>query len=273
MLHVIARGNNKQHIYLDDEDRRRFLVILSQVKARSCFRLFGYCLMPNHFHLLLQIGRFSISRIMHDLLARYSQNFNARRERCGHLFQGRFKSLLCARDSYLLELIRYIHLNPVRSGLVVDPIQWPWSSHRDYLSSSGWHGIDRDICLSMLATRPEMQAVAYEQFIRAGMGSAARGEAPHVPDLGALVEELVVTKVQADAAEVGIVEIGQAVARETGISIREIRGRRRHRSISSARHVLIHRAIAHGLRPSEIAAFINVSPAAVSAVSGRPEKT
>lgn len=130
VYHVTARGNAKQDIYLDHGDKAAFLQLLARACDRHTWRCHGYCLMMNHYHLLLETGAPSLSKGMKYLNGTYTQSFNRRHRRVGHLFQGRFKSILVEADSYLRELARYIVLNPVRAGMVRTPSEWPWSSYR-----------------------------------------------------------------------------------------------------------------------------------------------
>src|SRR5579883_3064641 len=115
VFHVISRGNAKQEIFFEKRDWQRFLDLLSDVKNATRLNVLAYCLMPNHFHLLVRTGPVRLSTIMQQLLTRYAAYFNTRTGRVGHVFQSRFKAYLCDRDAYLLELVRYIHLNPVRA--------------------------------------------------------------------------------------------------------------------------------------------------------------
>jgi len=130
LYHVTSRGNAKQPIYLDDEDRKNFLDILSQVVERYKWICHAYCLMNNHYHLIIETPEANLSRGMRQLNGVYTQKFNWRHHRVGHLFQGRYKAILVERETYLLELTRYVVLNPVRAGFVDDPKDWPWSSYR-----------------------------------------------------------------------------------------------------------------------------------------------
>jgi REP-associated tyrosine transposase len=132
LYHVISRGNQRRAIYKDDEDYRRFQTLLSEVVKRYSITLCAYVFMPNHFHLLLEVGRVPLAKVMQSLLYRYTRHYNRRYRKVGHLFQGRYQAILCDRDNYLMKLIRYLHLNPVRAGMVSDPSRYRWSSHRDY---------------------------------------------------------------------------------------------------------------------------------------------
>jgi REP element-mobilizing transposase RayT len=128
--HVTARGNEQREIFRDDVDRERWLGLLGDTVVLFTWRLHAYVLMGNHYHLVLETPVPSLSRGMRHLNGVYTQAFNRRHERVGHLFQGRFQSILVERESHLLELLRYVVLNPVRAGLVSFAPEWPWSSYR-----------------------------------------------------------------------------------------------------------------------------------------------
>jgi REP element-mobilizing transposase RayT len=128
----MARGVDKREIFVDDQDRHEFLGAIVRLKSQTPCSILAYCLMGNHFHLAIRVGSAPLSQIMQRLLTTYVLGFNARHTREGHLFQARYKSRLCLDDAYLISLIRYIHMNPVRAGLVANPGDWRWSSHRIY---------------------------------------------------------------------------------------------------------------------------------------------
>ncbi|MBU4315456.1 transposase [Patescibacteria group bacterium] len=129
LYHITVRGNQKKEIYYSDYDRRCFLSVIERVfKARNII-CHAYCLMPNHFHLVLETPEANISLCMRDINSIYTQSYHKIHNTVGHLFQGRFKSFLIEKESYLLEVIRYTVLNPVRAGLVDDPEDWRWSSY------------------------------------------------------------------------------------------------------------------------------------------------
>ena len=127
----MARGNNGQKVFHRDGDYEAFLDQLLVVR-RYPFYLYAYVLMPNHFHLLLEVQESPTARIMQSLLTGYVRRFNRAHRHKGHLFQGRYKAIVCDRDNYLMELVRYIHLNPLRAKMVKRPGQWQWSGHGEY---------------------------------------------------------------------------------------------------------------------------------------------
>ena len=132
----MARGNVKAPVFLDDIDRQQFLAGLHRVATRLDWRVLAFCLMLNHYHLLLETPQATLARGMRDVNGAYAQGFNYRHARVGHLFQGRYKAILVERGAYLLEVIRYIVRNPVTAGLCAAPEDWHWSSHRATLGLS-----------------------------------------------------------------------------------------------------------------------------------------
>ena len=134
MYHVISRGNARAPIFVDDHDRRLFLSELTKVAERLDWWYWAYCLMGNHYHLVVETTQPTLARGMRDLNGNYSQAFNRRHERVGHLFQGRYRSILIDSHGYLPHVIRYVVMNPVRAGLVTHPHDWYWSS---FLATTG----------------------------------------------------------------------------------------------------------------------------------------
>ncbi|OGR94355.1 MAG: hypothetical protein A2V88_17110 [Elusimicrobia bacterium RBG_16_66_12] len=131
----MARGVDGRETFADNRDRQLFLTALTEIKRETPFTLFAYCLMGNHFHLAIKVGVVPLSQILQRLLTRYVSIFNHRHDRTGHLFQARYKAVLCVDAAYLLRLIAYIHDNPVRSGLAVKNEDWEWSSSGAYLEN------------------------------------------------------------------------------------------------------------------------------------------
>ena len=176
--HVMSRGNAKQTIFLDAADYERFLELLEATSVRFGVLCRAYCLMPNHFHLLLQPDTNPLSRMMQQLNSAYSQSFNSRHERVGHVLQGRFKALLVDRDEYFLQLLRYIVLNPVEADLVDDPSEWRWSSYR---ATAGLRDVPSFLALDdvwrMFAPSENEARRRFIAFVDAGRGQTAPSEA------------------------------------------------------------------------------------------------
>lgn len=169
VYHVTSRGNARAAIFLDDVDRGRFLEILGDVVARYGWICHAYCLMTNHYHLLIETPEANLSRGMHLLNGVYTQWFNRRHRRVGHLFQGRFKAILVEKEGHLLELARYIVLNPVRAKMVRTVRAWPWSSYR---ATSGQNDMPKFLTVNWVLSQfdpDRARAVrAYRQFVREG---------------------------------------------------------------------------------------------------------
>ena len=141
VYHVTSRGDRRESIFADETDREALLAIVGQGLDRFDAQMLAYCLMGNHYHFVLHTRGANLSLLMRHINGVYSQRFNRRHGLVGHLFQGRFKAILVDRDAYLLEVCRYVELNPVRAAMVPDPADWPWSSYRSHVglaASPGW---------------------------------------------------------------------------------------------------------------------------------------
>ncbi len=174
--HVMLRGNGGSDIFFSDEDRFHFYLLMQEGIERFGHRIHAFCLMGNHVHLVIQVREISLSRIMQNLSFRYTRWVNARQKRTGHLFQGRFKALLVDEDSYLLTLVRYTHLNPVRAGMVSDPIEYPWSSHAVYLGDEVLPWLESQATLSQFSEHLDLARKQYVEFISQGMNEAHQPE-------------------------------------------------------------------------------------------------
>jgi len=171
VYHITSRGNAGQDIFLDDEDRSAFLEVLSETVTRYGWICHGYCLMSNHFHLLAETPSANLARGMQFLNGVYTQKFNRHHRRFGHVLQGRYKAVLVEKESHLLELARYVVLNPVRAGFARSARDWAWSSYR---ATSG-QGEEPDFLsvdwiLSHFDTQRARAVRAYRKFVRQGRG-------------------------------------------------------------------------------------------------------
>jgi putative transposase len=177
LYHLMSRGDGREAIYRTDADRRLHLKALAETCERFNWRCHAYCLMGNHYHLLVETPEANLSRGMHHFNGVYTQRFNRAHERVGHVFQGRFNSVLVEKDSYLLELARYIVLNPVRAGMVRSAADWPWSSYRataGIVDTPEWFD---PVWLLAAFGGTRSQAIArYRRFIAEGDGKASPWE-------------------------------------------------------------------------------------------------
>lgn len=170
VYHVLARGNCKEPIYLEDADFSGFLSLLAETRGRFNWLVHAYCLMTNHYHLLIETPDANLSRGMRHLNGVYTQRFNRRHKRVGHVFQGRYKALLVQKDAYLLELSRYIVLNPVRARMVQSVDAWKWSSYRFTIGISTpppW--LETDWLLAQFGPQRSSAVSAYRHYVASGM--------------------------------------------------------------------------------------------------------
>ena len=174
LYHVTTRGNARQAIYTDDQDHSTFLAVLAAVVMRSQWLCHAYCLMDNHYHLLIETPQGNLSAGMRQLNGIYTQRFNRRHTRVGHVFQGRFKAILVERESYLLELCRYVVLNPVRAGLAKRPQMYRWSSYRATAGleqAPEW--LTREWVLAQFSPQRRRAERQYQEFVQDGRGTAS----------------------------------------------------------------------------------------------------
>ena len=196
LYHVMSRGNQGQAIFREDQDRERYLGFLKEGQKRFGYRLYAYVLMGNHVHHLIEIGQTPLSKVMQNILFRYTRYWNRRYKKTGHLFQGRYKSILCDKEGYLLGLIRYLHLNPVRSKVVDDPGNYAWSSHGAYLKgeAKSWIAVD-EVLLHWGKGRA--QAIAgYRRFVLDGITDGHRDDLYKVIDQRYLGDDGFVERVE-----------------------------------------------------------------------------
>lgn len=163
--HVFARGNNRQLLFWDDEDRKRYLELLCQVVWRTRWRCLAYCLMNNHVHLLVQTPYANLGVGMRGLHGNYALLFNRRHGRCGHVFQGRFGSKVIRDDEQLWTVTRYIQRNPIDAGLCAAASEWKWSSHGDMLNGTAPRWLDRTRLLSFFGTMGRPAEFTYRELI------------------------------------------------------------------------------------------------------------
>ena len=164
--HVMNRARRGQDLFWDNADRDTFLSLLKETAAMLNMKVSAYCLMPTHYHLLIQTPDANLARCMQHLNGVYTQRYNVRNKCDGTLFRGRYKSILVDADRYLLELVRYIHRNPVRAGLAGKVGQYTWSSHRGYLSQDEkWDWLHKAFVLDTLSKYRAVQLKKYRQFV------------------------------------------------------------------------------------------------------------
>jgi REP element-mobilizing transposase RayT len=226
IYHVMARGVDGRNIFVDDHDRAAFLDGMRIIAREASAEIIAYCLMGNHFHLAVKVGAVPLSAFMQRLLTAYCMRFNRRHNRTGHLFQARYRALLCLDDDYLARLIRYIHLNPVRAGFVSSPGDWHWSSFKPaqadadgYSDFDPWaNSVSRDIDMSRSPI----------------------------------------------AGKVDLEVIGSAVASRSGLDPDALRSDSRHRTVVAAKRLFVGEAFRVGYTLKSVAKWLNTSRSSVS---------
>jgi len=198
VYHITSRGNEKKAIFKDDADREKFLKILAHVNKRYHWLCHAYCLMDNHYHLMIETPDGNLSLGMRQLNGVYTQARNKRHNKTGHLFQGRYKAILIQKDTHLLEVCRYVVLNPVRAMMVEKPEDWRWSSYRATAGKEALHHcLTKDWILGQFSRARAKAEKEYRQFVKWGIdketiwnevkGQTILGEDDFV---GSLVEHL-----------------------------------------------------------------------------------
>lgn len=178
LYHVTARGDRREEIYLGEEDCTEFIELLGDVCRRFNWSAHAYCLMNNHYHLVVETPDANLSAGMRQLNGVYTQRFNRRHRRVGHVFQGRYHAILVQKGTHLLELARYVVLNPLRAGMVADVGQWPWSSYRAMIGKERappW--LETDWLLAQFGTMRSAAVRRYVQFVRDGIGAVSPWQA------------------------------------------------------------------------------------------------
>lgn len=272
LYHVISRGNQRQDIFLDDGDMKTFLSFLAEYKIRYQFHLYAYCLMKNHLHFLLGIEETPLSKIMQSLLFRYTHYFNKRYGKVGHLFQGRYKAILCDREVYLLELVRYIHLNPVRSKVVADPERYLGTGHLSYLGKARDGLIEEEFVLGQFGGKKSLARRRYRQFISEGLQGGHEDKYYQVKDQRYLGDDSFIDRIQVEKKDredrvydIPIEVIAREVSRSTGISLNRLYSLTRDRIGAHGRGMAAYLArVISGHRVVEIARHFHRSPMRVS---------
>jgi putative transposase len=241
--HVFNRGNERKNIFRNDEDRNDFLALLVAERERCNWIIHDFALMDNHFHLVIETPEANLSKGMQRIEGTYAQRFNRRHDRCGHLFGGRFKSRLVEKESYLLELSRYVVLNPVQAGVVARPEDYVWSSYRakaGYEAAPAWldmSGLDQ-FSSDRKAARAEYRAfveakVGVEPTIWDNLvGQVYLGSAEFIERVQEVIDEKPRSsehpRAQRDVGRPSISAVMGAVCEKLGLSPEEVRERRGH---------------------------------------------
>ena len=277
LYHVTNRGVERGNIVINDDDRRTWLRLLDRVATRCRWRVFAYVLLDNHFHLYFRLTDPNLSAGMHDLESGYATLFNKNHDRSGHLFQARFHAVIVENDSHSVELTRYIHLNPVRAGIVQQPLQFRWSSYRYYLNPRDvpdW--LDWTAVLAQLARRESAARVAYKRFVDAGMNGKCSNPLADVvddwilgsPDFASKCRDLLAEQ-SPPRERIPLDRIVTVVCRRFGVEGESVRQRGRHRNQARDAAILIARDLRDEPLESLAVEFGGVSRSAISETARR----
>lgn len=299
LQHVIIRGIERRKIFLDDQDRQSFLDRFSHLLEQTGTECLAWTLLDNHCHFLLRIGQTSsLARFMRRLLTGHATTFNLRHCRSGHLFQNRYKSIVCEEEPYLMELVRYIHLNPLRAGLVHDMDalgRYPWCGHGVLLGEHSLRGQVTEEILLRFSSRLPIARQLYRQFVVDGLAQGQRDELvggglrrssqlagageedglfdQRVLGGGDFVDQVLLRAEQVPAvANLPLVELLQLVAHLFDLPEELLRQRKRSRPVTEARSVFCYFAVREmGISGETVGQMLNISRAAVSFAAGRGE--
>lgn len=271
LYHVLTRGNQRQRVFQDERDREKYLLLLANYGPQYAFHLYAYALMSNHVHLLIETGAVPLSRIMQRLGSAYTQYFNQRHHQVGHLFQGRYKALLCQKGPYLLELTRYIHLNPVRAKLVEDPGDYRWSSYGVYVGQRREAFVETRPILEQFG-KGEGAKAAYRRFVMEGISQGHQEKYYEAREGRLLGDEGFIEEIKRrEGKEVSLrikvrpEELVKVVAAEMRKEEKEIVGTGKGRGRVRGRELVAYVGREYGgCTTKELAAILKVDPTCVS---------
>ena len=268
--HALNRGNQRSLICWDETDYQQMLESLALASQRYQLRIHAYCLMPNHFHLLVQVDQPPLGLAMRSIETRYARHHNRRHRQVGHVFQARYRAILCDKDRYLLELVRYLHLNPVRAGLVCRPEEWLWSSHRAYVGLEARSWLYRDDVLAQFGRSGAAQLV---EFLKQAPDLESRQEY-YRPERFPLLGESRIPAGQEPCRKaghsyagtrLGLEDLAAGLAKAEGVSVRALQGRSEQRRLVAIRDQLVYAARQYFFYPPvKVAGFLGRTASAIT---------
>jgi len=274
LYHVITRGNQRQQIFRGTADNERYLKILDDYKLRYDFLIYAYVLMENHVHLLIETKEAPLSKILQGINQRYTMYFNRRYATVGHLFQGRYKAMLCEKDSYLLSLVKYIHMNPVRAGIAKSPEEYRWSSHPSYIGQTRGRGIvDSELVLKMFGDDRRKATRAYREYMEE-KETLRREDVYATVDQRIVGDERFVEEVKTRTGRsvvpgrrrhlYTLSDIAKAVEEMCALSLEQLRGKGRGEELGRARGLMSLVAKQYGYKGREVAEYLSRDPSVIT---------
>ncbi|MBI2982285.1 MAG: transposase [Deltaproteobacteria bacterium] len=267
LYHVIARGNDRRKIFFDADDCRFYLQKIRAYAKRYDLTFYACCLMPNHVHFLIKRGKFPLSKFMQGLQQSYTAYFNRKHKKVGHLFQGRYKAILCDGDVYFLELVRYIHLNPIRAGIASGLNDYRWSSHHAFRGKKEWDFIATKFVLDQTGGRRN-----YFSLINDGLNEGYREDLHEVKEQLYLGDDRFVEKVESSVRapvppvfNVSLAELAYEVEQYFQLKDGSVHSPSRSRHLTPARDWLLY--LNHSLAKfshRELSIFLGRDPSRLS---------
>lgn len=264
--HIMLRGNQGRPIFYSDDDRVQCCLLIQEVLERYGHRMHGYCLMTNHIHLAWQQGSTELSAAIQNLAFRYAQRINRYRKEVGHVFQGRFKSILVNKENYLTQLVRYIHLNPVRAGIVKRPEDYKWSGHNTYLGTDPVAWVESDYVLKKYSEDRETAVKRYNEFVHAEIGVESEIDFKTGMRSGIIGDDVFIKTVldqekslcgKGGDSKLTIADLIEHVCTKYGVTVIEIASESRVRELAHVRAVIALLARDEGLSIIEVAKKLN----------------
>lgn len=278
VYHVILRGNHREPLFGADKDRAYLNALVDDVVVRFSLRVFAYCWMTNHLHLAVQVGDTPLEKPMQRLAMRYARHIHRDAGQAGHLFERRYRAILVDVDSYLLALVRYIHLNPVVAGMVAEPMAYRWSSHRDYLGRPTVPWVNAAFVLEMFGPAVDIARVRYARFMRSYRDEdLALFETHESRDTREMEPEVPARRLEptvpGPAERETLEQIAARHCNQLGISVAELQSRSKARRLCNARLAIAREVLAAGVATlSDLARFLARSPSALSQQLARPAR-
>ncbi len=265
LYHVMVRGNNKETVLLDDLQKNKYLSILARYKKMFDFKLYAFCIMDNHAHLLVEVNETPLSSIMQRIQQVYTQWYNYTFDRTGHVFQQRYKALLCDKDSYLLQLVKYIHYNPARSDLAKG-INYPWSSHRYYSAEQIDTLVDTTFVLNMFSPDTKKAIVQYSQYLKQKPENKDYEDTVEVPEM---IQNTEHEKLEQEDT-LSFDDLIELVCRNEGISKELIINKDKTQKVSNTRKAIIILSDKYcSISNIKLAEHLNLAPSMTSRIKAK----
>ena len=263
IYHVIARGNNRERVFEAEEEKGKYLEILADYKKRYDFQLYAYVIMDNHVHLLLQVGKDPLAKIMQGIQQRYTQHYNLHQKHSGHVFEQRYKAFICEKESYLMALICYIHQNPVRASML-EGVDYRWSSHLSYVRRVPGL-VNVEFILNTLSTNTEK---AREQYLIL-LGAAVDKLEYSVENEPRKETQKTLLQAEMEQSRTKLTweQLVEKITVEEEISQEKLVGKCRIRKVVAARKRLIYEALKRDLMTrTQLAKELQIDPANITRI-------